>query len=99
MIDIKSSLCLYSDMLKIKNKHHLDFPFIIQGLAPKRELVFEPVPSDDDELTQAIASDDDTHDNKWVLNEYDNAEELNAFWTRVEQEIADDPEWVFEKDS
>lgn len=86
-------------MLKIKNKYHLDFPFIIEGFIPRRELEFVPVPDDDDELTQAIEQDSAVHDNRWVLTEHPDPEELDAFWTKVEQEVTADPDWTFENDS
>jgi hypothetical protein len=77
-------------MLKIKQKHHISLPHIQFSSAP---MVFEPVTADDDELTSAINNDPLDSDNNWQLNERPDTNELVAFWTEVEQDVANDPKW------
>jgi hypothetical protein len=83
-------------MLRLKHNHHLDLTHIIEELSPVHQLQFAAVSDDDDALTQAIASDDDEHDNKWQLSERPDPEELSRFWVKVESEVKNDPEWTFE---
>lgn len=77
-------------MLKLKHKHHLDFPHIT---LPTHPMELSPVPIDDDELSQAILDDPVAHDNVWELNERPDTEELTKFWSEVEADVAQDPEW------
>ena len=75
-------------MLKLKHKHHLDFPHLTFSTP---EMSFSPIPSDDDELTQAIEADAaDT----WELSERPDMGELSEFWSEVEADISTDPEWI-----
>ena len=54
-----------------------------------------PIPADDnDELTQAIASDPIDHDNNWTLDERPDTSELEAFWSEVARDLKKDPEWT-----
>ena len=85
-------------MLKIKNKHHLDFSHIIEELMPARQLQFQTVLDDDDDLTQAISSDTEVQDNNWQLVECPDPVELIQFWSQVQEEVKLDPEWTFEEE-
>lgn len=83
-------------MLKLKHKHHLDFPHIT--LSP-RQMELSPVANDDDELTQAIVRDSIARDDQWELSERPDMGELTEFWNHVEQDVASDPQWFrFEND-
>jgi hypothetical protein len=77
-------------MLKMKHKHHLDFPHITFRT---HEMALSPVTADDDELSQAIVDDPVTHDDVWELSERPDTEELTQFWSEVEADVANDPEW------
>lgn len=77
-------------MLKIKNTHHLSLPHLNLSSSPMQ---FSPITGDSDELTQAIDSYTAEHDNRWELNERPDIGELTEFWTTVEADVANDPEW------
>ena len=87
-------------MLKLKNKHHLDFSYVIERIKPSHQLELAPIPVDDgnDELTQAINEDPAVHDDRWELSERPDPEELTKFWDEVASEVKQDPEWTFEED-
>lgn len=76
-------------MLKLKTRHMFN-PFHI-NLGGREPLQFSPIPSEDNELIQAIERDA-TYD-QWNLESID-SEQLDRFWSSVEQDIASDPEWV-----
>lgn len=78
-------------MLKLKNKHHLDFPHITFSMPHSMQL--SPVAADDDELSAAIINDPVDHDNNWVLGDPD-SQELEQYWQRVEDDVKNDPEWI-----
>lgn len=76
-------------MLKIKPRHMFNpFRLSIGGSAP---LQFSPIPSEDNELIQAI--EQDARYDQWNLESLD-TEQLNRFWSSVQDDIANDPEWV-----
>lgn len=77
-------------MLQIKHKHHIKLPHLSFS-SPSMQL--SPVPIDDDELTQAIVTDSQNHDNQWELNERPDMGELTEFWSEVEADVQNDPEW------
>lgn len=79
-------------MLKLKNKHHLDFPHLTFSLPHQMQL--SPVMDDGDEITAAIVNDPIDHDNNWELVERPDSEELERYWQRVEEDVKNDPEWV-----
>lgn len=86
-------------MLKLKNKHHIDFSYVIERVKPSHRLELAPVPADDnDELTQSISQDPVVHDNQWELTERPDATELTKFWDTVVSEVKQDPDWTFEED-
>jgi len=77
-------------MLKLKHTHqlpHFDFSF-------PHPLELAPVSADDDDLTRDIELDPVTHDNNWTLDERPDTNELESFWTQVESDLRQDPEWV-----
>ena len=83
-------------MLKMKHKHHLDFPHITLSA---HQMELSPVLADSDELTQAILDDPIAHDDDWELNERPDTQELTQFWSEVEADVANDPKWFrFEED-
>ena len=77
-------------MLKLKHKHHLDFPHITLSSRP---MELSAVPVDNDELNQAILEDPIAHDDVWELSERPDSNELTQFWSEVEADVASDPEW------
>ena len=79
-------------MLKIKHKHHLDFPHFTFPLT--HAMQFSPIAADDDDLIQDIQQTRDRQDNNWQLEERPDTEQLQAFWQQVEQDVQSDPEWV-----
>lgn len=85
-------------MLKIQ-KDHFDFPHIIEHIPSLhlRPLQLSPIKDDDDDLTQAIKSDPQVHDDIWELSERPNADELTAFWNQVADEAKKDPDWTFDE--
>lgn len=59
----------------------------IQDLIPHKQMQFQPVEEDDDELSQSIKNDPITHDNTWDLNDSIDASQLDAFWDEALQEL------------
>lgn len=77
-------------MLKIK-KPLFSLPhFDTTSVKPMKLSV---VRDDGDELSLAVATDPDTHDNNWELNDRPDEVELEAFWNTVEADIKKDPKW------
>lgn len=65
----------------------------LKDFIPHREMQFQPVEEDDDDLSQSIRGDGDTHDNKWDLAEDLNEGELATFWDKAVKELgAEDAE-------
>lgn len=77
-------------MLELKHKHHLELPHLSLSTRP---MELSAVPIDNDELTQAIVEDPVAHDDVWELTERPDSGELTAFWSEVEADVANDPEW------
>lgn len=77
-------------MLEIKPKHRIHLPHLPSRSAP---LAFAPVLDDGDELTQAIVDAPQERDDAWELTERPDVEELTKFWSEVEADVAQDPEW------
>ncbi len=59
----------------------------LKDFIPHREMQFQPVEDDDDDLSQSIRGDADTHDNKWDLHEDLNEAELVIFWDNAVREL------------
>lgn len=79
-------------MLKIKQKIAFELPEL--PTLPK-QMQFEPVSNEDDELIQSIDGQLDQHDDNWQLTETPDSAELEDYWSKVETDIAHDPEWVW----
>lgn len=79
-------------MLKIKSKFALKLPEM--PTLPK-QMEFEPVTTDNDELIESIDNQLDQHDDNWQLTETPDSAELEDYWSKVETDIAHDPEWVW----
>ncbi len=76
-------------MLKIKKALHL--PVSISKRST--QLALSSVSSEDDELIQAIESDQRVHDDDWTLTPVPDANDLENYWDKVERDIENDPEW------
>lgn len=59
----------------------------LKDFVPHREMQFQPVEDDDDDLSQAIHGDADVHDNKWNLDEDINEADLANFWDNAVREL------------
>ena len=79
-------------MLKLKRSYHLDFSGL--ALSLPRTMHLSNVPADEDELAQAITRDPVDHDDNWQLTDRPDTDELEQYWTTVEEEIKSDPEWI-----
>lgn len=79
-------------MLKMKHKHHLDFPHFTFPLT--HNLAFEKV-SVDQQMEENIR----IHDDDWQLDERPDTAQLEQFWQRVEDDVSRDPEWVHFSDN
>lgn len=79
-------------MLKLKRTHHLSLPRL--SFSWLHSMKLSKVSSDDDELAKAIDNDPVDHDNNWQLTDRPDTEELEQYWTNVEDEIKSDPEWI-----
>ena len=60
---------------------------IIEHLGLHKHMQFAPVQEDDDELSQSIKDDPQTHDNVWELKDSIDAEQLDNFWTEAVREL------------
>lgn len=61
---------------------------LLQQLVPhQKQMQFEPVEEDDDELSEFIRDDPLAHDNVWDLHENLDSEQLSQFWTDAVQEL------------
>lgn len=78
-------------MLKIKKGFSLSLPSF--GASSVGPMKLSPVRNDNDELSQAVVADPDTHDNNWELNDRPDENELEAFWSNVEADVKKDPKW------
>jgi len=79
-------------MLKLKHKHHLDFPHIVFPLT--HQMTFSSVTADDEDIAHQ-----QLHDNDWELDERPDTVELAQFWQQVETDVRNDPAWVRFSDS
>lgn len=76
-------------MLKIKRSFHT--PSLLNRSST--QLALSSVSSEDDELIQAIESDQRVHDDDWTLTPSPDAVDLENYWDKVERDIESDPEW------
>ena len=77
-------------MLKLKYTPHFSLPSFSILNEP---VLFSPIRIDNDELSQAIVSDVESRDDAWELTERPDMGELTKFWSDVETDVANDPEW------
>ncbi len=82
-------------MLEIKSKLNLKLPKIQISTEP---VTFSPQQDEDDELINAIKDDVIDSDNDWQLSEHPDPNELEKYWSKVESDIRNDPEWVWLND-
>lgn len=59
----------------------------LKNFIPHRHMQFAPVEDDDDDLSNLIKADPDTHDNNWQLNDELDGSKLEAFWDDALQEL------------
>lgn len=57
-----------------------------KNIIPHRRMEFAPV-HDDDDLSNLIKADADSHDNKWELNDDLDSSKLEAFWDDALKEL------------
>lgn len=67
-------------------------PKLIETLLPKRQMQFEPVPDDDDKISQDINNDPIVNDDQWNLEEDIDPDGLYKFWKSVVKETKSDTE-------
>ena len=83
-------------MLTIKHKHKLKQNYFIDRSKNTARMRFnESNLGTDDEMARAIVTDDEIHDDKWILDEHPDGERLAAFWAKVRNEVRQDPSWNF----
>ena len=58
---------------------------------PSKRLELSPVPLEEDELLQAIEA---AHEAPWDLEPVPDTAALSEFWSSVEGDLRDDPDWV-----
>lgn len=78
-------------MLALKKHFNLSLPI---SLTASQHLRLSPVVDEPDELIEDINSQSVTHDDTWALTPTPDTEELDKFWTGVEQDITHDPDWI-----
>lgn len=59
----------------------------LKDFVPHREMKFEPVQEDGDDLTNAITGDADRQDDTWQLTEDLDGSKLAAFWDDTLSEL------------
>ncbi len=60
-----------------------------------RAMQLSPVVSDGDELLEAIENAARVHDDDWQLEATLDTDRLERDWSRIEDDIRHDPEWVW----
>jgi hypothetical protein len=56
-------------------------------LFPHRQMQFQPVEDDDDELSNLIRNDTNRHDDQWQLTDDLDGAKLDAFWDDALKEL------------
>ena len=64
----------------------------LKDFVPHREMQFQPVEDDDDDLSNAIRGDADRQDDKWQLTDDLDGEKLSAFWDEALRDLNKAPE-------
>lgn len=75
-------------MLKINHSLHFPVPHQMHSTS---HLVLSPVSSDGDELIEAIERDHQQAN--WTLDSTPDVQQLDEFWTHVEDDLKKDPDW------
>ena len=60
-----------------------------------KQMQFEPVTAEDDELIESIHNQMTQNDDNWQLTETPDSAELENYWSKVEDDVEHDPEWVW----
>ncbi len=76
-------------MLQIKKHHSFSLPSLTTAT---HRLAMSPVVSEDDELIHDIDTADS--DDVWTLDPTPDTQELSRYWTTVERDLQNDPDWV-----
>jgi hypothetical protein len=72
-------------MLHLKSSHHFHLPHMVS-----QRPTLSAVRSEDDELIQDI---EQSAEQPWELVEVPDVEQLDQFWTGVEDDLKKDPSW------
>jgi hypothetical protein len=59
----------------------------LKDFVPHREMQFQPVEDDDDDISKAIQGDADRQDDKWQLTDDLDSVQLDAFWDDALKEL------------
>lgn len=62
--------------------------FSVKNLFPHRQMQFQAVEEDDDDLSNLIKRDPETHDNVWKLTEDIDGAKLAAFWDDAMKDLS-----------
>lgn len=62
----------------------------LKDFVPHREMQFQPVEDDDDDLSKAIQGDAERQDDKWQLTDDLDSTQLAAFWDDALKELGPD---------
>jgi hypothetical protein len=59
----------------------------LKNFIPHRHMQFAPVEEDDDDLSNLIKADSDTHEDNWKLTDDLDGAKLEAFWDDALKEL------------
>jgi hypothetical protein len=62
----------------------------LKDFVPHREMQFQPVEDDDDDLSKAITGDAERQDDTWQLTDDLDGAQLDAFWDDALKELGAD---------
>lgn len=77
-------------MLKIPHHHHFSLPHVTRG---SQSMTLSEPGTESDELIESIENDHIAHGNDWTLTGDPDVKGLEKFWSKVESDLAGDPEW------
>ena len=60
----------------------------LKDFVPQKEMQFQPVEDDDDELSEAIRGDAERQDDKWDLTDDLDGDKLAAFWDEAVKDLS-----------
>lgn len=75
-------------MLKINHSLHFPVPNHTHSTS---HMVLSPVSNDGDELIEAVERDREQAN--WTLDNVQDVQQLDEFWTHVEEDLKKDPGW------